>query len=615
MQAVPQSYTDQFNAARRTGAVEISLIAQSNFNLPEWAEPTATASNQKSAYFAPANVVDGESSEPIKYWILGRGCKLGDGWCLLGSLSKHNPGWWSSTKSDGSGNFATAPWLEIAYAQAVDANFIRVVTTKVFSGVAGFTLKAWYQGDAGYTTIGSYTFGALEYSKTVYLGEVKLVTKIKVEVTSTKAATQNAKIVEVEPVLEWSPDSTPVSNFVKSYRINKSSGMNSPGKPAAPGVGANSLSIDFNRDIEDLSAPEENMMVILRQGFGTDLVEAGRFIIMEPPSETKDGWSCQAYSSLQLSKFQEMPDLIFNNRTTQEIVLYVLTGLGIPEDKITFSLSSNPVWTWYIVQGQSIDQILSTIADHFGVAIYQLEDGSVAVRSSYGSSVATLTDSYIEGLEVLPATVINAVVVHYSIVKKLAEDEVWSLDNSITVPASSSLTYIFPISKSPAIDLKTPRWTDKAAGVDAYVSISSWRCNGFYLNLTLTNSSGSAQVVPEGALSMRGKPLSLSAERVVEVKNQMSIRKIGRREFSTALYCASDSVAQGVANKMLSYLNKAATVYRVTLNRPMPHLQLRDVITINSNFFGITDEVVVTNIDLDHGTTSIECIDKEAVSG
>lgn len=615
MQSVPSSYTDQFNAARRTGAIEISLIAQSNFNLPEWAEPTASASNSKSSHFAPANAVDGESSEPIKYWILGRGCKLGAGWCLLGDLSKHNPGWWSSSKSDASGDFSTAPWLEITYAQAVDANFIRVVTTKVYSGVEDFTLKAWYQGDAGYTTIGSYSFGSTEYSKTVYLGEVKQVSKIKVEVNSTKAATQNAKIVEVEPVLEWSPSSTPVSSYVKSYRISKSSGMNSPGKPAAPGVGANSLSIDFNREIEDLSAPAENMMVVLRQGFGSDLVEAGRFIVMEPPSETKDGWTCQAYSSLQLSKFQEMPDLVFNNRTTREIVLYVLTGLGIPEDKITFALASNPTWTWYIVQGQSIDQILSTIADHFGIAIYQLEDGSVVVRSSYGSSSATLTDSIIAGLTVLPATVINAVVVHYSIVKKEAEDEIWSLDNDISIPASSSVTYVFPISKSPAIDIKSPRWTDKAAGVDAYVSISSWRCNGFYLNLTLTNASGSAKVVPEGALVMRGRPLSLSAERVVEVKNLDSIRRIGRREFSTTLYCASDSVAQSVANKMLSYLNKAATVYRVDLNRPMPHLQLRDVITLNSSFFDISAEVVVTNIDLDQGSTSIECIDKEAVSG
>ena len=617
------SFNQAFVSPVRAGAFEVGLIAQSNFNFPEGATPTVTAFSQKSPLFTPACAIDGETKEPCKYWILGRGCKIGNdpatgrthGWCLFGSHSKHNLGWWSANKSDGSGNFSVPyPYLEISYSAAVDCNLIRVITSSVYPGIKEFVLKVQYEGSGSWTTIGTFSLTADETARTINLGEVRRLSKIRVEVTRTKAANDNAKLVEVEPVLEFSPQTTPATPYVVDYSLEKSSGESAPGKPAAPGVGANSLSVTFDRKVKNLAEISENQIITFRQGFGQDLISQGNFIIMEPPEDTLEGYRCQAYSSLQQAKFYSVPDLIFHNRKTSSILAYLLGALGIPAGKITFALASDPVWEWYILESGRLDGILGTAADHFGVAIYQQEDGSVVVRSSYGPSVFTFTDQIIKRVSIQPAATINVVVVHYSIVRPEPEDVIWSLDSDLSVPASSSATYVFPLSKSPATAIKSPRFTEDAGAATEHVTISSWRCNGFYCNLTLANSSASPQVVPKNGIEMLGQPLALSAERVYEARNDGSVRKLGRREFETSLFCASDAVAQEVANRILGYLNRASEVYRVELDRPMPHLQLRDAVTLQSDVFGVNKDVVITRISLSRGNTSFEAISREAVA-
>lgn len=608
-------YTSEFEADSCSGDFEIGLIARSNFNMPEDMTPTATGSSEKSDLFSADFAIDGETREPFKYWILGRGCKLGDGWRLLGTGSKHNLGWWSSNKSDASGDFsAPYPYHETVYSAAVDCNLVRVITTTVYSGIEEFILYLWYEGAGAYTEIGTYTISGGDTQATVALAEVKHVTKVKVAVTKTADPEENAKLVEVELALEYSPATSAADTYVLDFTIEKGSGESVPGRPAAPGVGANSLDITFDRDVSILAIPSENQIITFKQGFGDHLISQGSFIVLEPPEETLQGYRCKAYSSLQAAKYYDVPDLIFHNRTTSQICGYILGALGIPDDKVVYSLASDPTWEWYILERSTIGGILAQVADHFGVAIYQTEDGTVHVRSSYGASAYTFTDAVISDISCRPAAAVNVVVVHYCIVSQEAEDSVWELDNDITIPASSSVTYVFPLTKSPATAIKSPRLTEEAAAVASDVAISSWRCNGFYLNLTLANSAGTSKTVPKSGIEIRALPLALTAERVYEAKNQTSIRKLGRREFETTLFCASDAVAQGVANQMLVYLNKASKSYKVDLDRPMPHLQVRDVATLDSDTFDVIEDVVLTNIRLSRGATSFEAISKEAVA-
>lgn len=608
MLSVTQSYLDQFNAPVRQSSVRIGLIEQCNFNLPDDVAISAGSSGDKSEFTPAEAVVDGTVREPAKYWVLNCGMRLNQGWRLWGAGGqKFNHGWWSDVKSDDNGEFANPPWIELTFSPAVNANMVKIATTAVYAGVSRVRLSLQYEGDAGYAVWGTLDFGN-EYSVVAEFGDVKAVEKIKVEVLSTKNARDYARITEVEPVLEWSPSTSPVTPHLLRYSVVKSSGSSDYGSPHAPGIGVNQLELEFSRDILETASVDENQIITISQGFGNDVLPVGRFIILGEMQENKSSISCRAYSRLQLSKFYHFPDYVFVQAKTSQIIRSVLNVVGIPDEDIEFHLSSDAKWSMYGISGTGLDRVLQDFADHFGVAIYEDEEGKVHIRSSYGNPVTTLGDDIIAELNVTSAATINAVVVNYSIMRLEPEDEVWSLPDDTEIGAGATVSIVFPLDKTPALNLRPLEAQDIAP-----VIVESWSSNGFWLSITLHNPSGGAAVIPRGSLVLRGRPVSMSPTKTVEARNDTSIRRLGRREYQVTLYCGSDSQASAIASRMLNYLGNSAR-YEVELNRPMPHLQVRDVVRIDSDHFDLDAQVVVTEIRLDERSTHLTCLPKEAVA-
>lgn len=620
MLSVSSTFSQIFQSSVRDAQYKIGLIETSNFNFPEDVEVSVTSSGDKSTYTKKEYVVNGQPQEPHKYWVAhAPGDNIPDyakmrtdqGWRVWGTSAQPQPydhGWWSSAKSNSSGDFTTYPFVEITYSSPyVDANFIRVCTTQVFPGINQFRITVTDSADNTYSS-GTLTMPSGKYVYTWALGQVRKIKKIKVEVLSTRWPSDYARITEVSPILEWSPETVPVDEFIRSLKITKSSGSASPGKPHAPGVGSNRISLEFSRDVKGVVTPKENQQLRAYIKFvgATDEVPLGNFIILGEVEENKGGYSCDGFSSLQFVKFYDLPSYVFYRRTTSQIIKQVLGDLGYPDSAIQFYLASDPQWEWYALEGKQGDRILNDLCDHLGVAIYQDEYDKIIVKSSYGNPVMTLTDDLITDLHITRAATVNTVYVHYSILRAEKEDKVWELNEDLNVQAGTTQLLI-PLSKRPAVALKPLQRSNLPSGVGV-----QYVCDGFTLNLTITATR--ATTIPKGSLWLYGRPVVMSPEKVVVAKDTNSVRLHGIRPHTVELYCGKDSEAQTVANRLLKLLSKA-DVFQVTLRgRPAPQLQLRDVVTVNSTYFNVNRQLVITEITIDHKGTTLKLIPKEALA-
>jgi len=618
MQPVSPGFIEHFLGPVMSPEYCIELLASSGFNFPEGTEISASASSVKNTYrgsgtvdafFSAANLGDGQSGEPIKYMVLDQPqCKLGSGYCLAGEGAKFTPGWWSEIRSDANGNYASPPYVEISYSPAIEANRIRVSTTTAYPGAHTVNIQVRYEGAAEYDDLGDFAFGTGD-RVVADLGSIKRIAKIRVAVKRTKAVESYARLTEVEPVLEWSAETLgSLERFCEDVRIRKSSGSISSYSPAAPGFGVNELTFALSKNAP--LVPEENQLVMSYMGFAGELLLQGVYVISEV-NEGVDAWNVTAHGLLSLAAYHRYPDTVWKDIKVSTAVKRLLEWIGIAEDGIISSLASDPVWKWYVVDGGQCDDVLRKAAEIFGLAIYETETGEIRVRSSYGASVTTITDSMISDISQTKPQEINCVVVYYGNIRQGAQD--WILSGSADLGASETKTFIFRYSKSPCLDMMPPiieSFKDPDNQNLALPSIMSWSADAYSLTVTVRNNVATAG---KFTVKVWGTPLETSSnEAIYEAKNLGSIRRRGLRPYESHIYTESSAVAKAYGDKLLNYLQACSSALKITVSRPIPHLQLRDVVKVSSAGMGIDADYVVMEIEL-ADETRLTLIPKAAV--
>lgn len=619
MQTVTQDFLDHFNGTEQTLEYRVELLESSGYNFPEGVAISATASSTKNTYrgsgtvdtfFMADNVGDGQAGEPHKYAVCDLGvAKTDNGFLAAGEGAKYGPGWWSEVRSDVNGDFASPPTLEVVYTPALEANRIRVSTTSVYSGAHTVNIQVWYAGDSAYTDLGDYAFGT-GVRVIADLGVVKNVAKIKVSVKKTKTASTYARLTEIEPVVEWSAETLgTLEDWCENIQVRKSSGSVSAYTPASPGFGINELSFSLSK--ECWITPAENQLVILSAGFGGELLQQGVFIISEV-NEGVDFWNITAHGFLSLAVYHRYPDSVFQNIKPSVLLTTLLEWLGISGDAIDFYLASDTAWEWYIVEGGSCDDTLRQAASALGVAIYENEDGRVQVRSSYGAPVLTITDTIIGDIAQTKPREINYVTVHYGNIRAGREDVV--LTGTGALAASETKTFIFRMSKSPCIKLQQPyieSFKDANNNDLTLPTITASAADAYSLTITVRNNVATAGTF---TVKLRGVPLDKgSNEAIYEAKDINSIRRRGIRPYEAKIYTNSATRAQAFGDALLKYLKGCSGALTLTLNRPAPHLQLRDVVRVDSDLFGIHADYTVAEINLNGDETELNLLPKGAV--
>lgn len=622
MQPVSPGFLDHFDSNEQGLEYQVELLESSGFNFPEDVDVTITASSTKNTYrasgtidnyFKADNVGDGQAGEPFKYAGFDMDVwRLDGGFRLLGEGAKYTPGWWSEVRSDGSGNFASPPEVEVEFNPYVEANRIRVSTTSVYPGAHTVNVQAWYQGDPGYTDLGDKLFGS--GSRIVVDiadgAELRKVTKIKVSVKKTKTASTYARLTEIEPVVEWSAETLgTLEDYCEDIQVRKSSGSVSAYTPASPGFGLNELSFSLSK--ECWITPAENQLLILYAGFEGELLQQGVFIISEA-NEGVDHWNVTAHGVLSLSAYHRYPDSVFQNIKPSTLIASLLEWIGYAAGEVAFSLASDAAWEWYIVESGPCDDSLRKAAETFGVAIYEDELGEIHARSSYGASVTTITDDLIDDISQTKPREINYVVVHYGNIRKGLPDVV--LSASAPLAASETKTYIFRMSKSPAMDLRVPYVESfkDSNNVDLTLpSITAWAADAYSLTVTVRNNVATAGTF---AIKLQGTPLDKgSNEAIYESKDIPSIKRRGIRDIEATIYTNSAARAKTYGDGLLKYLQACAGAITITLNRPAPHLQLRDVVHVTSGLFGLDADYVIAEIIMSEDATELTLIPKGAV--
>ena len=621
MQQVSPDFLAHFNGTEQPIEYRVELLESSGFNFPEDVEIAASASSTKNTYlgsgvvdsfFQGSNLGDGQAGEPIKYAVLDQGvCRLNGNFCLGGMDAKYRLGWWTEVRSDDSGNFASPPYVEMFYTPSVEANRIRVSTTGVYPGVKKINLYVWYLGDTDWTDLGDYTFGENDLRVTVNLAtgtETKNIYKIKVHIKETKVPNSYARLTEIEPIVEWSTETLgTLEDYCSEINIRKSSGTVSAYSPAAPGFGINELSFKIHKTSPVI--PAENQLVIVSAGFNGELLQQGIFIISEV-NEGVDAWNVTAHGVLSLAAYHRYPDCVFQDIRPSALIASLLEWIGF--DEVSFSLASDIAWEWYIIEGGSCDDVLRVAAETLGVAIYEDEEGNIRVRSSYNSSVMTITDNLIADICQVKPKEINSVIVHYGNIRVGKEDVV--LTGTASLAASETKTYLFRMNKSPAIELKIPyieSFKDSNNQDLTLPTITAWAADAYSLTVTVQNNVATAGTF---TVKLVGTPLDKgSNEAIYEAKDAASIRRRGIRPYEAKLYTNSATQAKTFGDSLLKYLKACSGTINLTLNRPAPHLQLRDVVRVNSNLFAINADYVITEIDLGQDDTKLDLIPKTAV--
>ena len=150
-------------------------------------------------------------------------------------------GWWSASKSDASGLFATGPYLDITF-NATTINKVKVVTSQSFGQIKSFTISVINSSN---TTLLNKTIvfntNNNEFEKIINLDSTYTnISRVLITVVSTKNTVDYARILSVSPMYQMD-----ISDYVMSTSENRIRDLHETSLPiAGTSQTTSSISID-----------------------------------------------------------------------------------------------------------------------------------------------------------------------------------------------------------------------------------------------------------------------------------------------------------------------------------------------------------------------------------
>lgn len=216
-----------------------------------------TAQGSRGYFFSTNQLINGYERQSFTWAVADAKDKYGDvikadgTWYAMPSSldDDYEMGWWSNTKSQANGVFASAPTITIPIT-AQKVNKVRITTSEFHGQILSFQLTV---SNATYGNMinKTFTLDSDEYFKDVYIKSNiatqsdYMADEVVVSVLSTKNGLDYARIHEVSPMYE-----VDITDYVIDFSVSKTRDLHDSSLPIA-GTQAGQLSCRLDNDSKD----------------------------------------------------------------------------------------------------------------------------------------------------------------------------------------------------------------------------------------------------------------------------------------------------------------------------------------------------------------------------
>lgn len=214
--------------------ITLDNVLTGNANITNTDAHTVKSEGSIGYYFSEQQIINGYEREAFTWAVtdaLDKNGKIitadGSWHCMPTTLDTDNKldgdyefGWWSKTRSQANGAFASPPVITFAFEER-KVNKIRITTSEYYGQVESFRIKVKNSSlvDILDQTV---TLGEDEYYKDIYLNSNNaisssyLATRVEITIISTKNGLDYARIHEVSPIFE-----VDITDFIIDYNISR----------------------------------------------------------------------------------------------------------------------------------------------------------------------------------------------------------------------------------------------------------------------------------------------------------------------------------------------------------------------------------------------------------
>ena len=507
----------------------------------------------------PTEVAD-SSEVPAYKWFSLSDNTLDGSYGLIDSSKEYSTGWWSSTLSNATGGFTTAPTLTVQFEPRALYSLKVTGDSKLNNYPVDFTINCYGTDDLLLDTY-SVT-GNTEVAWNQNIETLLDVTKLELKITKINRAYDTAKITEFFTAIVETYYNEDLIDLSLLEELEYPSGSMALGS-----ISANELDITFDNSSGRFNPTNSysslhNLLKRnrrIRAWLGTEVVVGdiewhplGTFWTLgwEVPDGTMEARTTARDRLEILRRTDFTVSQVYEDYNLYQLFEIILQDADLTSVQyhIDSSLSSIVIpYAWF--DRMTHRDALQRLASCAYIQVYCDRDGIIRIEQIDTSTLAYFTfdddlNIYNKTYPTNSVEVTNHVEVSAQNITVKEVQEVLNVDETFEIAAGETLERIYSFNHVPVKNVQTPAISGTAA-LDVVAESYAWG-----IKLTITNNNGTACTVSN--ITAQGQPLELSSKTIATAKDDISIRDNGRLQANVEHdFIQSLSYAQGLAETLL----------------------------------------------------------------
>lgn len=544
-----------------------------------------TASEWDATYFGKDNVNNAENNAPCQPFIFSDSMTFNDNARFISN--KFENGVMLANRSDANGDFSSAEVISIIYTDVQTVTHL-TITASTYNYLVDFDFYYRDATNTSWVLIDNYVGVAIP--DTVYdFGADTNIKGWKIEVTKISAADMMVNIIEVQA--GYRDD---ITDDIVSMRIEKKFEDTNSGSLSIGNITANRLDITLNNTHQRYNPKntasdvyaylKSNRALIpyigIDMGGSITYFAQGIFYmrnLVPKPDMTVDIFALDRMWFLNDEDFNT--STLYEAYTIKELVEEMLAVFGMTASEYSVDTTTGDIpYAWFEPRRYAENLKRLALAEgglanfnELGVLDFKARAWQdTLIRASYDDD-NILLDSAESPLKA--ENMKNSISIKVNPLVLQAEEQVYSLSQTISIPASSSISIVCYFSKIPCKAV-----ADAALTAGADITITSETKYAYATFITLTNAGGVAEDVT--ALTIAAQPLISTGTNIVKSEDAALIAKYGKSEYKINSEFIQDiSYAQTLADDLKTD-NKDPEAEIDFSSLCLPYLQLGDLIAI-----------------------------------
>lgn len=511
-------------------------------------------------------------------------------------MSARSTGWWSSTKSDGSGNYSPSVWLQVVMEEVRPVYDLKVYgDDKLGCYPVDFHVKL-YDAEDGLLHDEVVTGNTLWNWTHTLDSTIEDVKKMKLEVSKINLASRSLTITEFFTAYKETYESKDLFEIVVYEERDFSGGTLPIGNVSANEIAVKIKNVDRRFSSGNPLSPinqllKKNRKIEAWLGIETPYGDGNVLWYKQGVFWSQD-WIVpenDIYAeTIGLDRLERLRNTefyssqVYTNYTLADLAELILTDAGLLTSEYTIDSALDSItipYTWF---GRTTHRAaLVEIAEACPGTVYCDHEGRIVIKPYADASTArtSLTRSkfYNKDQPLAFTEIVNyvEVIAQPRTLGSLVEIFNDSEDFEIAAGAKVKRFCIYNVS-DPCMDIATPEFTQSGADIH----IESWTDYTWATEIEFHNSGASAQSVT--GITIDGKILAVTGEKRAVAYDEDSIRINGKQALPSPItnaFIQTHARAQAIADSLLSsYKNPRRDV--VVTSRGYVDLELGDRINV-----------------------------------